>query len=188
MKKVFTNLFLVSAFLMAGNVVTSCDKVDDLIDDISVPVPFTIKMDFDTQFPFATINTTDYVTYPEIPVNIDVDAKIKEQYSSLSINNLKAAKLESFSIEALEGNAIPLDAIKDAEVYMKAPNLPDVLIGSITNNTNATKINFTPTNEDLINHLKSKQNSFFLKIRGSKVTAGNMKIKINTGFRIEVGL
>ncbi|MNY15206.1 hypothetical protein D3C86_1484080 [compost metagenome] len=101
---------------------------------------------------------------------------------------MKAAKLESFSIEALEGNAIPLDAIKDAEVYMKAPNLPDVLIGSITNNTNATKINFTPTNEDLINHLKSKQNSFFLKIRGSKVTAGNMKIKINTGFRIEVGL
>lgn len=188
MKKIFTNLFLISAFLMAGNVVTSCDKVNDIIDEISVPVPFTIKMDFNTEFPFATANTTDFVTYPEIPVNIDVDAKIKEQYSSLSINNLKAAKLESFSIESLEGNAVPLDAIKDAEVYFKAPNQQDVLIGSITNNTNATKINFTPTDVNLINHLKSKQNSFYLKVKGSKITAGIMKIKVNTGFRIEVGL
>ena len=188
MKRIFTNLFLISAFFMAGNVVTSCDKVDDIIDDISVPVPFTINMDFNTEFPFATVNTTDFVKYPDIPVNIDVDAKIKEKYPSLSINNLKAAKLESFSIEAVEGNAIPLDAIKDAEVYFKAPGQEDVLIGSITNNTNASNIKFMPTDPNLINYLKSKQNSFYLKIKGSKVTAGMMKIKLNTGFRIEVGL
>lgn len=188
MRRLITNLVVVSAVIAGGSVTNSCSKVEDIIDEISVPIPFTIKMDFNTEFPFATDNTTDMVPYPEIPLNIDVDAKIKEQYSSLSINNLKAAKLESFSIQAIEGNGIPLDAIKDAEVYFKAPQLDEVLIGSVSNNTNPTIINFNPTDANLINHLKSKQNSVYLKIRGSRVEVGNMKVKINTGFRIEVGL
>lgn len=179
---------MASSLFAIGISTNSCSKVEDVIDEISVPVPFTIGMNFDTEFPFATANTTDMITYPEIPLNIDVDAKIKEEYSSLSINNLKAAKLESFSIQALEGNGIPLDAIKDAEVYFKAPQVDEVMIGSITNNTNASIINFTPTDANLINHLKSKQNSIYFKIRGSRIEAGNMKVKINTGFRVEVGL
>lgn len=188
MKKIITSVVLVSSFLMIGNITTSCSKVEDIIDDISVPVPFTIPLNFDTEFPFATVNTTDFVTYPEVPVNIDVDAKIKEQYSSLSINNLKAARLEKFTIVAKDGNAVPLDAIQDAEVYFKTPELGNVLVATVTGNTNPTTITFTPTNQDLINHLKSKQNSFILRIKGSKITAGQMKITVNTGFKIEVGL
>ena len=179
---------MISAFLVTGNLMNSCSKVDDLIDNISVPIPFTIPLDFETEFPFATVNTTDFVTYPEVPVNIDVDAKIKEEYSSLSIDNLKAAKLEKFNIVAMTGNAVPLDAIKDAEVYFKTPQLGNVLVATVTGNTNPTTISFTPTNENLINHLKSKQNSFVLRIKGSKVTTGIMKIKVNTGFKVEVGL
>lgn len=187
MRKIITSVVLVSSFLMIGNVAISCSKVEDIIDDISVPVPLTIPLDFQSEFPFATVNTTDFVTYPEVPVNIDVDAKIKDYNSSLSINNLKSAKLDKFSIEAVEGNAVPLDAIKDAEIYFKAPNLENALVATVTGNTNAAVITFTPTSADLINHLKSKQNSFILRIKGSKITAGNMKIKVNTGFRISVG-
>jgi len=179
---------LASSVLIAGNMMNSCDKVDDIIDDISVPVPFTIPLNFETEFPFATINTSEFVTYPEIPVNIDVDAKIKEQYPSLSINNLKSAKLDNFSIEALSGNAVPLDAIQDAEVYLKAPNQSSIMVATVTGNTNPAKITFVTTSDDLINVLKSKQNSFILRIKGSKITAGQMKIKINTGFKVEVGL
>jgi hypothetical protein len=188
MRKIITSVVLVSAFLMIGNITTSCSKVEDIIDDISVPVPLTIPLDFQSEFPFATANTTDFVTYPEVPVNIDVDAKIKDYNSSLSINNLKSAKLDKFSIEAIAGNEVVLDAIKDAEVYFKAPGLDNVMVATVTGNTNATIITFTPTNADLINHLKSKQNSFILRIKGSKITAGMMKIKVNTGFKISVGL
>lgn len=180
---------LISGFLIIGNVATSCSKVDEIIDDISVPVPFTIPLSFETTIPFATANTVDLVTYPEIPVNIDVDAKIKEKYPSLSINNLRSAKLDNFSIESSAGSGITLDAIKDAEIYLKTPDKAEVKIATATGNTSNTSITFTPTvNLELIDYLKSKQNSFILKIRGSRIAAGSMKIKVNTGFKIEVGL
>ncbi|RYX87057.1 hypothetical protein EON73_02150 [bacterium] len=114
---------------------------------------------------------------------------IIKKYPSFSVDNLKSAKLDNFSIVALEGNAVELDAIQDAEIFFKAPNQPDALIGKVTGNTNKTTVNFTPTPDlQLINHLKSKQNSFYLKIKGSRIAAGTMKIKINAGFKIEVGL
>lgn len=180
---------LISGFIMVGNVVTSCDKVDDIIDDISVPVPFTIPLSFETSIPFATVSTDSYVTYPEIPVNIDVDAKIKEKYPSLSINNLRSAKLDNFTIESMTASAIELDAIKDAQIFIKTPELGEIMIAEALNNTSKTSITFTPTpNTELINYLKSKQNSFIMKIKGSKITAGQLKVKVNAGFKIEVGL
>lgn len=189
MKKIITSIVLVSSFLLIGNITTSCSKVEDIIDDISVPVPFTIKMDFETTIPFATVNTTDLVTYPEVPVNIDVDAKIKESYPSFSINNLKSAKLENFSIDAVEGSTVELDAIKDAELWFKTPELSEIKIATVADNTSKTSITFTPVpNTELINHLKSKQNSFILKIRGSRVEVGSLKVKVNSGFKISIGL
>jgi len=189
MRKLITSVVMVSGLLFVGNLTNSCSKVDELIDEISIPIPFTVPVSFDASFPFATVNTTDFLTYPEIPVNIDIDAKIKEQYPSFSADNLKSAKLDNFSIVAVDGNAVELDAIQDAQIFFKAPNQPDALIATVTGNTNKTTVNFTPTPDlQLINHLKSKQNSFYLKIKGSRIAAGNMKIKINAGFKIEVGL
>lgn len=189
MRKLIASIMLISGFLMVGNVVTSCDKVDDIIDEISVPVPFTIPLSFETTVPFATINTTDLVPYPEVPVNIDVDAKIKEKYPSLSINNLKSAKLDNFNIESVPGSTLTLDAIKDSEIWFKTPDKPEVKIATATGNTSATNLTFTPEpNVDLIDYLRSKQNSVILKIRGSRIAAGQMKIKVNAGFKIEVGL
>lgn len=189
MRKIITSVVLVSSFLMIGNITTSCSKVEDIIDDISVPVPFTIPLSFETTIPFATIDTENLVTYPEVPVNIDVDAKIKEKYPSLSINNLKSAKLDNFNIESVEGSTIKLDAVKDAEIWFKTPDKAEIKIATATGNTSATNITFTPEpNVDLIDYLKSKQNSIILKIRGSRIDAGQMKIKVNAGFKIEVGL
>ena len=190
MRKIITSFILVSSFLIIGNITTSCSKVEDIIDDISVPIPFTIPLSFETTIPFATADTTELVPYPEVPVNIDVDSKIKEKYPSLSINNLKSAKLDNFSIESIAtGSTINLDAIKDAEIWFKTPDKPEVKIATATGNANPTNINFTPEpNVNLIDYLKSKQNSVILKIRGSRIDAGTMKIKVNAGFKIEVGL
>lgn len=189
MRKIITNIMLISGFLMVGNVATSCGKVEDLIDDISVPIPFTIPVNLDAQIPFATVNTTDFVTYPEIPVNLDLDAKIKEEYPSFSINNLKSVKLDNFSIIYVSSTGgTKLDAIKDAELYLKTPDTAAKLIATTSGNVNPTTLSFTPVaNLDLIADLKSKQNSFILKIRGSKVAVDVMKIRVNSGFKIEVG-
>ncbi|MCD9853114.1 hypothetical protein LUD75_00230 [Epilithonimonas sp. JDS] len=187
MRKIITSVVLISSFLMIGNIATSCSKVEDIIDDITVPVPFTIPLDFNAEFPFA-IDTGVSLTSPELPVSLDVNQKIKDYNSSLSIDNLKSARLDKFVVEAAEGNTVPLDAIKDAEVYFKTPNVGEVLVAKVAGNTNPTSITFTPTSEDLINHLKTNQHTFYLKITGGKLAAGNMKIKVNTGFRISVGL
>lgn len=187
MKKIITSIVLVSSFLMIGNITTSCSKVEDIIDDISVPVPLTIPLDFPAEFPFA-IDTDVSLTSPEIPVTLDVNQKIKDYNENLSINNLKSAKLDKFSIEVAEGNTVPLDAIKDAEVYFKTPNVGTVLVAKVTGNTNASSITFTPTSDDLISHFQTNQHTFYLKIKGGKLAAGNMKIKVNTGFKISVGL
>ena len=189
MRKIITNIMLISGFLMVGNVATSCGKVEDLIDDISVPIPFTIPVNLDAQIPFATVNTTDFVTYPEIPVNLDLDAKIKEEYPSFSINNLKSVKLDNFSIIYVSSTGgTKLDAIKDAELYLKTPDTAAKLIATTSGNVNPTTLSFTPVaNLDLIADLKSKQNSFILNIRGSKVAVDVMKIRVTSGFKIEVG-
>lgn len=190
MKKIFASAVLVSSLLIVGNMTTSCSKVEDLIDEISVPIPFTIPLSFEAQIPVATADTNEYVTYPDIAVNLDVDAKIKEKYPSLSANNLKSAKLDNFSIDYLSSTGgTKLDALKDAKLYLKTPDLPELLVAESLNNVNPNTINFTPTaNTELISYLKSKQNSFILKIRGSKVALDAVKIKVNSGFKIEVGL
>lgn len=182
---------MVSAFLVAGNLMNSCSKVEDLIEDISIPIPFSVPVSFDAEIPLATANTTDYVTYPEIPLNLDLDAKIKEQYPSLSINNLKSVKLASFNIQYVSSTGgVKLDAIKNAEIYIKTPSLERKLIAKVTDNLNETILSFTPetTDNELLQFLKSPQNSLILRIQGSKVAADLMKVKIDTSFKLEVGL
>ena len=190
MKKIFTSLFIASAFLLVGNVATSCSKVEDLVDEISVPIPFAVPVSLDVEVPFATANTTHYVTYPELPLNLDLDARIKEKYPSLSINNLKSVKVESFNIQYVSSDSgVNLDAVKNARIYIKAPNLDRQLIGTVSNNTNGAVLNFVPdANTELLDYLKSSQNSLILEVQGSKVAADLMKLKINASFKLEVGL
>jgi hypothetical protein len=76
-----------------------------------VPVPFAIPVNIETTIPFVV--STEYVKSPEIPLNLDLDAKIKEKFPSMSINNLKSAKLSSFSVDlCLLQIIMPLNWIK----------------------------------------------------------------------------
>ncbi len=181
---------MVSAFLVAGSLMNSCSKVDDLIDNISIPIPFAVPVSFEATVPLAIANTTDPVRTPEIPLNLDLDAKIKEQYPSLSINNLKSVKLNLFTIDYISSeNNTKLDVIKDATILIKAPNMDAKVIATATDNISETSISFTPvTDLQLLDYLKTNQNSFILEIKGRKIALDVAKIKINTSFKIEVGL
>lgn len=161
----------------------SCDS------DEGIPVPFDIPMTVEQTLPFATVNTTSYLRYPEITLNLDADAAIREKYSQLSINNLKSAKLTGFSIDYLSskmGNK--LNIISGAKVYLKAPNLPEVLIGTVENNTNPTTIALNTADAELIGYLKSKQNSLILEIKGAQISLDELKVNLKPVFKISVGL
>jgi hypothetical protein len=63
MKKLITNILVVSAFLISIGSTNSCSKVEDIID-ITVPVPFAIPVNIETTIPFVV--STEYVKSPEI--------------------------------------------------------------------------------------------------------------------------
>ncbi|KAA0129295.1 hypothetical protein FY557_05190 [Chryseobacterium sp. SN22] len=184
MKKILLKSFFVLSVL--GTLLftmTSCDG------DEGIPVPFDIPMTVEQTLPFATVNTTSYLRYPEITLNLDADAAIKEKYSKLSINNLKSAKLTGFSIDYLSsklGNK--LNIISGAKVYLKAPNLPEVLIGTVENNTNPATITLNTADAELIDYLKSKQNSLILEIKGAQTSVDELKVNLKPVFKISVGL
>lgn len=189
MKKLITNILVVSAFLISIGSTNSCSKVEDIID-ITVPVPFAIPVNIETTIPFVV--STEYAKSPEIPLNLDLDAKIKEKFPSMSINNLKSAKLSSFSVDfmsSLDNNAIKLDKVKNAELLIVAPGLAEKTIATVTNNTSPDALNFTPNADvELMEYLKSKQSAVILKMQGSETAATEMKIRINASFKIQVGL
>ncbi|MDR6514752.1 hypothetical protein [Chryseobacterium camelliae] len=180
-KKILT-LMLSLCFLSISLI--SCDK-----DDIEVPVPFDIPLTVEQDLPFATVQTSSYLRYPEIALNLDLDATIKEKYPKLSINNLKSAKLTGFTIDYISsklGNK--LDVINSAKIYIKAPDLPEVLVGTVENNTNPNQLVINTVDTELIDYFKSKQNSLILEVKGAKLSLDELKVNLKPVFKISVGL
>jgi hypothetical protein len=182
-KLVFRSLLFFSALGILFTSLTSCDS------DEGIPVPFDIPMTVEQTLPFATVNTSSYLRYPEITLNLDTDAAIREKYSKLSVNNLKSAKLTGFSIDYLSSKlGKKLDIISGAKVYLKAPDLPEVLIGTVENNTNPTTVTLNTADAELIDYLKSKQNSLILEIKGAQTSLDELKVNLKPVFKISVGL
>ncbi len=189
MKKIFIAISLIcgTAPILFLN---SCDRVKEAVEDISVPVPFPITMDFTTEIPFATVSTTSFLKYPEITMDIDTDAKIKEKYPKLSIDNLKKATVTALKIDLLSSTLTnDLTAIGGARMYLRAPGLEDKLVAEIYNNTSPSTLVFTTKSDvDIAPYLKSKKNSLILEVQGKKLALDKFNIKITPTFKIEVGL
>lgn len=187
MKKIIISTLAVSALIVGLISMNSCSKVEDIIDDITIPVPFTIPVNIETDIPF--IVSTEFVKSPNIPLNLDLDKEIKEKFNNLSVDNVKSAKLTSFSITQVSSvGGINLKAVSDANLYISTPGQEDIMIATVTNNTSETALSFTPLDIELMNYLKSNQTSIYIEIKGPESKADQMKIRINSGFKIQVGL
>ena len=81
-----------------------------------------------------------------------------------------------------------LDVIKNARIYIKAPNQPEKLIATVANNTNPNTITFSVPDEELINYFKTNQNSLIFEIQGNSVSADQITMKMNSGFKVKVQL
>ena len=166
---------------------TSCRDIVNSVLDVLPPfdVPFSTTLDV----PFAAVSTTAYTKTPDIPMNINLDAKIKENNPNFSINNLKSVKLNTLSMDFVSstlGNK--LDVIKNAKIYIKAPNQTERLIATAYDNTNSNMITFTLEDAEILDYFRTNQNYLVIEIMGSRVTADQLKIKMNAGFKIKVQL
>ncbi len=169
--------------------INSCSKEEDVINDVNIDVPIAIITSTETQIPFAV--STEEVVFPEMPLNLDIETKIKEKFPALSINNLKSAKLSSFSIDHLSSSDedILLDKVSSAKLFIKTPNLSEKEIATVENNVSKTSLNFTPIADiELMDYLKSSDITLFLKVKGTEVAATQMKVRNNSSFTIQVGL
>lgn len=191
MKKLIISTLAVSTLIVGLISMNSCSKVEDIIDDITIPVPFSIPFDVETTIPFAV--TTEPIKYPAIPLNLDLDAKIREQFNGATIDNVKSAKLSSFVVNFVsssDSDSIKLDKVQDAKIYIKTPTLVEIEIAAVVNNVSPTALNFTPADKELMEYLRSKDVSIALELKGKELepVVTQMKIRINSGFKIQVGL
>ncbi|MPS72849.1 MAG: hypothetical protein E2590_06785 [Chryseobacterium sp.] len=190
MKKTILHLTTVFFIAIAVIGVSSCSKTEDAVEDITVPVPLSINTNTEIEIPFAV--STEEVVFPDMPLNLDVEAKIKEEFPALSINNLKSAKLSSFSIDFLSSSnadSIKLNKVLSAKLLIKAPDLSDKEIATVENNTSETSLNFTPIADvELMDYLKSSNHSLYLKVTGTEIAETQMKVRVNSAFTIQVGL
>lgn len=166
---------------------TSCrDIVNSVLD---VLPPFNVPFSSTIQVPFASMSTTTYTRTPEIPMNIDLNARIKEENANFSINNLKSVKLNTLSLDYVSstlGNQ--LDVIKNARIYVKAPNQEERLIGAVTDNTNPTTITFSISDVEILEYFRTNQNSIIFEVQSSRATADQLTMKLNAGFKVKVQL
>ena len=166
---------------------TSCRDIVNSVLDVLPPfdVPFTTTL----AVPFANVSTTTYTRTPEIPMNIDLDAKIKENNPNYSINNLKSVKMNTLNFEYVSALFdTKLDVIKNARIYIKSPDQPEKLIATVVNNTNQETITFSVPDEELINYFRTNQNSLIFEIQANAVSADQITMKINSGFKVKVQL
>ncbi|MGZ5273641.1 MAG: hypothetical protein ACXWCA_04920, partial [Kaistella sp.] len=114
---------------------------------------------------------------------------IKQNNPNYSINNLKSVKMSTLSIDYVssQGGA-KVDVIKNARIYIKAPNQPEKLIATVVNNTNPDTVTFSVPDEELLNYFRTTQNSLIFEIQASRVTADQITMKMNTGFKVKVQL
>ena len=166
---------------------TSCRDVVNTVLDVLPPfdVPYSTTM----SVPLVGVSTTTYTRTPEIPMNIDLDAQIKQNNPNYSINNLKSVKMSTLSINYVSSQgSSKMDVIKNAKIYLKAPNQPEKLIATVLNNTSPDTVTFSVPDEELLNYFRTNQNSLIFEFQASRVTADQITMKINSGFKVKVQL
>ncbi len=173
--------------LFAMLIVSSCrDIVNTVLDALP---PFDVPYSTNVPVPLAAVSTTTYTRTPEIPMNINLDAKIKENNPNYSINNLKSVKLSTLKVDFVSSTLdTRLNAIKNARIYVKAPNQPERLIATAYDNTNPDTITFTVVDEELINYFRTNENSLIFEVMASTPTADQLTVRISSGFKIRVQL
>lgn len=173
--------------LFAMLIVSSCrDIVNNVLDALP---PFDVPFSTNVPVPLAAVSTTTYTRTPEIPMNINLDAKIKENNPNYSINNLKSVKLSTLKLDFVSSTLdTRLNAIRNARIYVKAPNQPERLIATAYDNTNPDTITFTVVDEELINYFRTNENSLIFEVMASTPTADQLTVRISSGFKIRVQL
>ena len=173
--------------LFAMLIVSSCrDIVNNVLDALP---PFDVPFSTNVPVPLAAVSTTTYTRTPEIPMNINLDAKIKENNPNYSINNLKSVKLSTLKVDFVSSTLdTRLNAIRNARIYVKAPNQPERLIATAYDNTNPDTITFTVVDEELINYFRTNENSLIFEVMASTPTADQLTVRISSGFKIRVQL
>lgn len=178
-------LIILSAMMLV--ILSSCREVANEILD-ALP-PFGVPFNSTVEVPFGSISTANYTRIPDIPMNIDLDAKIKEQNSNFGINNLKSVKLSELSINYVSSTlGTQLDSVKNCRLYIKAPNQPEKLIAYAYDNTNPNKIIFTIPDEELLEYFRTSQNSLIIEFQASRPVADQIKMDIASKFLVKVQL
>lgn len=189
MKKFFLRSAVVLSMAVGFVSLTSCDRIQDAVNEIEIPVPFLVEPNINPQtIPYASIPTDFYYSIP-VTLNLDLDQEIKNEIPALSIENLKSAKLEKMNIILLESTLnADLGTISSAKLYLKTPELEKVLVATADGDQiTEDRIDFTAVGNEIAEYFQSTENSLIIDVKGSEVSVGKLTLDINPSFRVKVG-
>lgn len=184
------NSKLISLFVFLGIFLfTSCDDDNKGIKaPINIPTP--IK---NVEIPFASAKDLKIPVIPPIYLDFDADKYIRENAAPASLDNVKSAKLKSFTIELEDSSFIgDLSAIKDAEIYLKSENpaQEELKVAWVKDNTNDKKLEFeVDSSKDLLPYFKAEKQYIVVRnIVGAKGSLTTFTVKLIPEWEMSFGL
>ena len=174
MKNRLVTLLLVAIIAMAS----SCKKVEETTDQNITITSDAISTNIDPVSNITTNATLGTFTLP-----IDLGAKIQEKASLLGLKNLKSVKIQSVTIELLNGTpGNDFGNLESVEVEISADNQAAQFAARIANNTTTGNKLVVPANGNVelktlvtgVNvsyRLKGKLRQAITKVLNAKVSA-----------------
>jgi hypothetical protein len=170
MKKIFV---IILAVLSLG----SCKKLKQL-------TVFDVKYDVDLVIPANSI-----VDIPISVISPDMNTNIQETLSANDsrVDKLESVKIKSIILQVTSPSGKTFSFLKNAEIYLGAESLPEVLIAVKQNipNSVGSELQLDITDTELLNYIKKDKITFRANVTTDEVLPQNVSVKAKTVFTLD---
>lgn len=184
------NLFKSSLLMLLALMFVGCS------DDEGIPLPVRIPTEVDNvEIPFASIEGVEIPGPINVPLGVDFEQLVSEEVNipGFTLDNIATARLREFKMELNDSDFVgDLSAIKDVDLYLKAenPDVEEIKIAEVRNNTNTEVINFDVVEEgDIVDYFKSEETIVVLRnIVGGESSLTTFTVKLTPVWRFSFQL
>lgn len=165
----------------------SCEKLKDLAQ-ISVGAH-----SYDVEFAIPEITAAGEQNLASDKVALNIDSIIKANNSSVGVNNIKSAKVQSVHIEIIDADSINnFGVVESCKILLSSDTRPEaVTIAELSGNPDEFKTSIdVPVNGevDLAEYLKANNYSYTLWAKTRRGTTKEVHCTASIGYDLKVGL
>jgi hypothetical protein len=167
----------VLVIMLAVLALGSCKKLKQL-------TVFEAKYDVDLVIPANSL-----INIPISVLSPDMNTNIKEtvEANDSRIDKLESVKIKSITLLVTSPSGKTFSFLKDAEIYLGADGMPEVLIAVKQNipNSVGSELQLDVTDTELLNYIKKDKITFRANVTTDEVLTQNVNIKAKTVFLLD---